>query len=114
MALAAVHRHPGENWSVDRLAAVARLSRSRFSYRFKELLSVSPARYMLEWRLRLAASWLRNEYMSLSQVAEQLGYESDASFSRAFKRLMGVPPGAARERHRASNRSKEAAGASTA
>ncbi|QNA83092.1 AraC family transcriptional regulator [Sphingomonas sp. So64.6b] len=104
MGLATIHRTPGENWTVDRLAAIAGLSRSRFSYRFRELLSVSPARYILQWRLRLAASWLRNEYMSLSQVAEQLGYESDASFSRAFKRFMGVPPGAARARGRSLER----------
>jgi transcriptional regulator GlxA family with amidase domain len=96
-ALARIHRSPGEDWTVERLAALAGLSRSRFSLRFKSLLSVSPARYLLQWRLRLAASWLRNGYMPLSQVASELGYESEASFSRAFKRFMGVSPGAARE-----------------
>jgi AraC-like DNA-binding protein len=85
-ALARIHRSPGEDWPIDRLAAVSGLSRSRFSQRFKDLLSVSPARYLLQWRLRLAASWLRNGYMS---VASQLGYEPEASFSRAFKRLLG-------------------------
>jgi len=79
------------------LATLAGLSRSRFSHRFKSLLSVSPARYLLQWRLRLAASWLRNGYMPLSQIALELGYESDASFGRAFKRFMGVSPGAVRE-----------------
>jgi AraC-like DNA-binding protein len=97
-ALAKIHRAPGENWTVDRLAEVAGLSRSRFSLRFKSLLLVSPARYLLQWRMRLAASWLRNEYMPLSHVAWELGYESDASFSRAFKRFMGVSPGASRDR----------------
>jgi AraC-like DNA-binding protein len=96
-ALARIHRSPGEDWTVDRLAALAGLSRSRFSLRFKTLLSVSPARYLLQWRLRLAESWLRNGYMPLSQVASELGYESDASFSRAFKRFMGVSPGAVRD-----------------
>jgi AraC-like DNA-binding protein len=96
-ALARIHRSPGEDWTVERLAALAGLSRSRFSLRFRRLLSVSPARYLLQWRLRLAASWLRNGYMPLSQVASELGYESEASFSRAFKRFMGVSPGAVRE-----------------
>lgn len=96
-ALARIHRSPGEDWPVDRLAALSGLSRSRFSQRFKGLLSVSPARYLLQWRLRLAESWLRNGYMSLSQVASELGYESDASFSRAFKRFIGVSPGAVRD-----------------
>ncbi|WP_352801250.1 helix-turn-helix transcriptional regulator [Mesorhizobium sp. M0320] len=92
-----MHRSPGEDWPVDRLAALSGLSRSRFSQRFKSLLSVSPARYLLQWRLRLAASWLRNGYMSQSQIASELGYDSDASFSRAFKRFMGVSPGAIRD-----------------
>lgn len=102
-ALARIHRSPGEDWTVDRLAAVAGLSRSRFSQRFKSLLSVSPARYLLQWRLRLAAAWLRNGYMPLAQVASELGYESDASFSRAFKRFLGVSPGSVRNQEHATN-----------
>ncbi len=99
-ALARIHRSPGEDWPVDRLAALSGMSRSRFSQRFKSLLSISPARYLLQWRLRLAESWLRNGYMSLSQVASELGYESDASFSRAFKRFTGISPGAVRDFNR--------------
>lgn len=95
-ALARIHRSPGEDWTVDRLATLAGLSRSRFSLRFKTLLSVSPAQYLLQWRIRLAATWLRNGYMSLSQVASELGYESEASFSRAFKRFLGISPSAVR------------------
>jgi AraC-like DNA-binding protein len=97
-ALARIHRSPGENWNVERLAEVAGLSRARFSHRFRNLLSVSPARYLQQWRLRLAAAWLRNGYMPVSQVAQELGYDSEASFSRAFKRFAGVPPGSVRER----------------
>jgi AraC-like DNA-binding protein len=101
-ALARIHRAPGEAWTVERLAALAGLSRSRFSARFQVLLGISPARYLQQWRLRLAASWLRSGHMTLSQVAGELGYESDASFSRAFKRVMGVRPGGLRNLKRAS------------
>jgi AraC-like DNA-binding protein len=98
LALARIHRGPGEAWSVDSLASVAGLSRSMFSERFTALLGVSPARYLLQWRMRLAAAWLRNEHMTVAQAATLLGYESDASFSRAFKRFIGVAPGTFRLR----------------
>jgi len=103
VALARIHRSPGESWSVDSLSSVAGLSRSIFSERFTALLGVSPARYLLQWRMRLAAAWLRNEHMTVAQVATMLGYESDASFSRAFKRFIGVAPSAFRPRVAAVN-----------
>jgi AraC-like DNA-binding protein len=95
-ALAGIHRRPGYAWDVGSLAAVAGMSRSKFAERFSHLLGVPPARYLLQWRMCLAAAWLKNNYMTLSQVAAELGYESDASFSRAFKRFMGVSPGSLR------------------
>lgn len=91
-ALAAIHREPGEPWDLNRLAALAGMSRSQFSRRFSETLKTSPARYLAQWRMRLASAWLRNNYMTVSEAAAQLGYESEASFSRAFKRFTGVPP----------------------
>jgi AraC-like DNA-binding protein len=96
LALARIHRQPGHDWSVERLASVAGMSRSKFSERFTHLLRVSPARYLVQWRMRLAATWLRNEYMTVAEAAAQLGYESDAAFSRAFKRFWGVPPSSSR------------------
>ena len=96
LALARIHREPGRDWSVEALAAVAGISRSKFSERFTQLLDTSPARYLQQWRMRLAAAWLHSGAMTISQVAAELGYESDAAFSRAFKRFMGVSPGAAR------------------
>jgi len=98
VALARIHRSPGDPWSVESLSDVAGLSRSIFSERFTALLGVSPARYLLQWRMRLAAAWLRHEHMTVAEVASLLGYESDASFSRAFKRFIGVAPGAFRPR----------------
>jgi AraC-like DNA-binding protein len=98
LALARIHRQPGKSWSVDSLADVVGMSRSVFAERFSALLGVSPARYLLQWRMRLAAAWLRNAHMTVAEVSRLLGYESDASFSRAFKRYIGVSPGSFRPR----------------
>jgi AraC-like DNA-binding protein len=72
------------------------LSRSTFSERFAAVVGVSPARYIARWRMHLASAWLRQERLSVSDVARRLGYESEASFSRSFKRLVGIPPSALR------------------
>jgi AraC-like DNA-binding protein len=95
-ALAAFHRRPSEAWSVVSLAAAANLSRSMFSERFAAVLGVPPAGYVARWRMRLAGTWLRDRRLTVSDVATRLGYESEASFSRAFKRLMGASPSAFR------------------
>lgn len=99
-ALAGIHRQPGKSWDVEALALLAGMSRSKFSERFSRLLGVSPARYLLQWRMHLAAAWLRGNVMSVSKAALELGYESEASFSRAFKRFMGMPPGSLRQSSR--------------
>ncbi|MBC7807940.1 MAG: AraC family transcriptional regulator [Akkermansiaceae bacterium] len=95
-ALAAIHRDPGHPWSVESLAAIAQTSRSIFSERFTGTVGMSPARYLARWRMHVASVWFRSERLTVAQVAERLGYESEASFSRAFKRLVGVPPGTLR------------------
>jgi AraC-like DNA-binding protein len=94
--LAALHRRPAEAWSVESLAELAGLSRSRFSQRFTQVVGVPPARYLARWRMHLAQAWLRQGRWTVSQVATRLGYDSEASFSRAFKRFVGVPPGTLR------------------
>lgn len=95
-ALAAFHRRPSEPWSVASLAAAAHLSRSIFSERFAAVLGMPPARYVARWRMHLAGAWLHAERMTVSEAAARLGYESEASFSRTFKRFMGAPPSAFR------------------
>jgi AraC-like DNA-binding protein len=95
-ALAAFHRRTIEAWSVESLAAAAHLSRSVFSERFAAVLGVSPGKYVARWRMHLAGTWLRKDRLTISEVATRLGYESEASFSHAFKRFMGSPPGAFR------------------
>ena len=95
-ALAAIHQRPGHAWSVEALADIAHVSRSVFSERFVSVVGVPPARYVSRWRMHLAGVWLRNGRRSVSEVAALLGYESEASFSRAFKRATGLPPSAFR------------------
>ena len=97
-ALAAFHRSPERDWSVEALAGEAALSRSQFSERFTTALGVTPARYVAEWRMHLAARWLAAERISIGEVAARLGYDSEPSFSRAFKRIVGKPPGELRSR----------------
>jgi AraC-like DNA-binding protein len=95
-ALALIHRQPEHPWSVASLASSATLSRTLFSERFTALVGLSPARYVARWRMHLAGIWLSDERLSVGEVAARLGYESEASFSRAFKRFIGVPPGSLR------------------
>jgi AraC-like DNA-binding protein len=95
-ALAAIHQRPGHPWSVESLADVAHSSRSLFSERFMSVVGVSPARYLTRWRMHLASSWLRDGRVTVAEAAARLGYESEASFSRAFKRFSGVPPSSLR------------------
>jgi AraC-like DNA-binding protein len=98
-ALAAFHRRPSQAWSVVSLAAAANLSRSIFSERFAAVLGTPPAAYVARWRMHLAGTWLRAKRLTVSEVATRLGYESEASFSRAFKRFMGASPSTFRQRH---------------
>jgi transcriptional regulator GlxA family with amidase domain len=91
-ALAAIHRHPGNDWSIEALAGVACASRSVFTERFAQLVGVTPARYLARVRMRIASDLLHTDGLGVREVAERLGYESEASFSRAFKRHIGVPP----------------------
>ena len=95
-AIAAVHREPGQDWSVARLATHAGMSRSAFSARFTELVGDTPMRYATQVRMSAAHAWLREPGASVSEVAWRLGYRSEAAFNRAFKRCLGVTPGAVR------------------
>ncbi|MGK3961477.1 AraC family transcriptional regulator [Sorangium sp. So ce118] len=99
-ALAAIHRRPGEPWSVESLADVARMSRSIFSERFAAVVGVPPARYLARWRMHVASGWLRDDRVTVAEAAVRLGYDSEAAFSRAFKRFSGVPPSALRRQDR--------------
>jgi AraC-like DNA-binding protein len=94
--IVALHRDPGRNWTVAELAAEMSSSRSVFAERFLAVTGMTPLRYLAELRMRLAAQWIREGRMSIEATADRLGYGSQAAFSRAFKRIVGHPPGAAR------------------
>ena len=99
-ALGALHRKPGDGWRVDSLAREANMSRTVFAERFAALLGRTPMQYLAAWRMHLADEMLRSR-SSVAQVADQLGYQTETAFRRAFKRLRGVGPGDVRRRARA-------------
>jgi AraC-like DNA-binding protein len=91
-ALALLHGEPGKAWTVDDLAREVALSRSALAERFATLVGESPMQYLTRWRLALAAQALRSGREPIARIAERSGYESEAAFSRAFKREFGAPP----------------------
>ncbi len=90
-ALSRLHAQPAHSWTVDELAGNVGLSRSALAQRFTDLIGQPPMQYLARWRLRLAARLLRGG-KPLTEVAETVGYDSEAAFSRAFKREFGLPP----------------------
>lgn len=92
-ALALVHGRPDHDWTAERLAAEVNLSRSAFAARFTDLVGVPPMSYLTTWRMQLAAQALRETRLSVAQIAASVGYESEATFTRAFGREMGATPG---------------------
>lgn len=95
-AIHAIHADAEKKWSVEQLAELCFMSRSAFSELFKSVLSVTPMDYIAQWRLSLAYRMLADEKVSTLQAAMSCGYDNESSFSKAFKRVMGVSPGAVR------------------
>jgi AraC-like DNA-binding protein len=92
--LALMHGDIKRAWSVEELGRAAGISRSALAERFTRVIGMSPMHYLAHWRMQMAAQRLKNTSASLDQVAEQVGYESGAAFSRAFKKTFGDAPGA--------------------
>ena len=92
-ALRAIHDGVNTPWTVGTLAEAAGMSRSAFAARFKELLGQTPLEYVTEWRMQKAMHLLEQRDKKLIDVARSVGYESDAAFSKAFKRVVGANPG---------------------
>lgn len=99
-ALALMHERPEHDWTVEELAEKVGLSRSSLAQRFTEFLGQPPMQYLTRWRLTIAAQRLRNEHASLSRIAEDCGYDSEAAFNRAFKRAFATTPAAWRRGER--------------
>ena len=92
-ALQAVHAEPAGDWTVDTLARQAAMSKSAFAERFREALGVTPARYVVAWRMHKARALLDRSARSIREVAWDVGYESETAFNRVFKEHFGAPPG---------------------
>lgn len=88
-----MHAAPSAHWTVVQLAAEAALSRSAFYDRFIKTIGLPPMEYLLAWRIALAKDLLRNQSLSIQQVAERVGFGSASTFSTAFRRATGVAPG---------------------
>jgi AraC-like DNA-binding protein len=95
-ALELIHHAPERPWSVATLAREVAMSRSPFAARFTALVGEPPLAYLTHWRMHRAARLLRSDSLSVGEVAERVGYESAAAFSKAFKRCFGQAPGAYR------------------
>jgi AraC-like DNA-binding protein len=92
-ALSAIHDRVNTPWTVESLAEAAGMSRSAFAARFKERLGQTPLEYVTEWRMQKAMQLLQQRDKKLIDVARLVGYESDAAFSKAFKRVVGANTG---------------------
>lgn len=92
-ALRAIHAEPSRAWTVVDLAATAALSRSAFFDRFERVVGATPMDYLLSWRMALAKDLLRRENIAIDAVAERVGYASASTFSTAFSKHVGQPPG---------------------
>lgn len=93
-ALALMHATPAKDWSAEELATEVGISRSGFAERFTSLVGQPPMQYLTYWRMQLAAQKLRESKEAIAQVGYAVGYESEAAFSRAFKREFGAAPAA--------------------
>jgi len=91
-ALALLHRQPSHPWTIAALASEVGISRSVLAERFRRYLSETPMAYLTRWRLQLGAQMLMSTSSSVAEIAAEVGYESEPSFNRAFKRKFGLPP----------------------
>ena len=93
-ALALIHDQPAYHWTIDTLAKQSGMSRTVFAERFTELVGIPSMHYLARWRMQVASELLTGSNANLASIAAHIGYESEAAFSRAFKRLLGVSPSA--------------------
>jgi AraC-like DNA-binding protein len=99
-ALQLIHGEPAREWTIESLARAAGLSRSVLAERFARLVGQPPMAYLARWRMQLAAHALGEAGASISAIAADVGYQSEAAFNRAFKKIVGTPPGSWRRSRR--------------
>lgn len=97
-SLAAFHQQPEQSWTVESLAKAAGMSRSGFAEHFHHVTGQTPMQYVTQWRLQTAYNLLTTTQNSTQQIAEQSGYQSEASFAKVFKKYFGQGPGAVRRK----------------
>jgi AraC-like DNA-binding protein len=97
-SLSLMHAKPAHDWTIEELAKQVGLSRSVFAERFTDLVGTPPLQYLAKWRMQIALGILDGSNANVATIAARVGYESEAAFSRAFKKIMGVPPSVWRQR----------------
>lgn len=95
-ALTLIHREPAKPWTLALLAKAVAMSRSAFAERFAALVGMPAMQYLTSWRMKTAFNELREQDLPVAAIAGRVGYQSEAAFSRAFKRIMGIAPGSVR------------------
>ncbi len=93
-ALELLHEQPAQDWTIDELGRRIGLSRSALHERFVQLIGMPPMQYLTQWRMQVAARMLLDTSATVATIALEVGYESEAAFARAFKRMVGKPPAA--------------------
>lgn len=96
-ALNLIHGSPAQDWTLEKMAGSVGLSRSALAERFSDFVGVPPMQYLTNWRMQVATGLLRDGMAPIAEIACRVGYESEAAFSRAFKRSLGVAPAAWRK-----------------
>ncbi|TQV88432.1 AraC family transcriptional regulator [Aliikangiella coralliicola] len=95
-ALASIHNHPEKKWTLETLAGEALMGRSSFAQHFSEKVGMPAMQYLATWRMQTATQLLRETEVSMAEIAERIGYESEAAFRKAYKKVVGKTPGQAR------------------
>ena len=91
-AITAIHQQPKHRWNTESLAALAGMSRTAFNQHFHHTVGSPPGEYLNQWRMRLACRLLENSSTLVNDISDQLGYQSEAAFFRAFRKRMGTSP----------------------
>lgn len=97
-ALAMIHAHPEKSWTLGSLAQQAAMGRSSFASRFNELVGIPAMQYLTVWRMQAAKQLLETTAQSMLDISEQCGYESEAAFRKAYKKVTGETPGSTRRK----------------